>query len=68
MSYLHYDIRVQANFVYNPALAAMPARDPYLASFDALMWHGIDDEGPCVFRMNSRTRQVVRIDFQAPWR
>lgn len=56
--------RIQAEFQYNPVMINRPATDPRLAPFTRVMWHGLDDEGYCVYKQNPVTGEVVRIDFR----
>ncbi len=48
---------------YNPTMVYNRPTEASLQRFDELIWHGCDDEGNCVFRRDSRTGDVVRIDF-----
>lgn len=63
MSKHSYHIRVSANMPYNPNLVYNQPTEYSLQRFTELLWHGLDDEGYCVFRGDPITREVIRIDF-----
>jgi hypothetical protein len=66
MARYSYHFRVKASMPYNAAMATNKPTDSQLMQFNELLWNGLDDEGYCVYRRNSITKEVVRIDFQYP--
>ncbi len=58
----NYQYRIKANFLYDPSRVYDPPTNPDLFRFDTLLWHGWD-EGYCVYKKDSRTGEIVRIDF-----
>lgn len=63
MSKFTYHHRVRANMPFNPTMVRNKPTDPSLMRFNELIWYGRDDEGNCVYRRDSFTGEVVRIDF-----
>lgn len=59
-----YDYRITAVAVYNPHRVHEPPNDQRLERFTDVVWHGLDDEGYCVYKRNPWTGEIVRIDFR----